>query len=160
MQKKKITLSTIALWVLFAVTLVLFVVFFAGPQAEYALSTQGTTETSAILDPYLYWVYVVVGLGILLLIVFAIKSVLLGFQRDAKGTIQGLITIAAFVILFVVCYFASPATEYNKIVNGENVHYDASEMKMIDMWLYSIYALVAVTFLLVIGFGVKNLIKK
>ena len=100
MQKKKITLSTIALWVLFAVTLVLFVVFFAGPQAEYALSTQGTTETSAILDPYLYWVYVVVGLGILLLIVFAIKSVLLGFQRDAKGTTQGLITIAAFVILF------------------------------------------------------------
>ena len=152
MQKKKITLSTIALWVLFAVTLVLFVVFFAGPQAEYALSTQGTT--------YLYWVYVVVGLGILLLIVFAIKSVLLGFQRDAKGTTQGLITIAAFVILFAVCYFVSPATEYNKIVSGENIHYDASEMKMIDMWLYSIYALVAVTFVLIIGFGVKNLIKK
>ncbi len=33
-------------------------------------------------------------------------------------------------------------------------------MKMIDMWLYSIYALIAVTFCLIIGFGVKNLIKK
>lgn len=159
-MKKKISISDIVLWVLLAVTFVLTILFFAAEPIEYALSTQGTIMASPHIDTYLYWTYVVLAVGICALIIFALVTLARQFKMDAKGAIGSIAAVAIFVLLFVVCYFISPETEYNKIVNGENVHYSESMMKSIDMWLYSIYALMGATVLLVLGFGIKNLIKK
>lgn len=82
------------------------------------------------------------------------------FQVNAKEAMVTLACFALFAGLLAICYVISPATEYSKIVNGETISYSATEMKVIDMWLYSIYALLGATVLLVVVFGIKNLIKK
>ena len=159
-MKKKLQLSDIVLWVLLAVTFVLTILFFAAEPVEYALSTQGTIMASPHIDTYLYWTYAVLGVGIGSLVIFALVTVARDFQKNPKSALGSIAAIAVFVLLFVVCYFISPATEYNKIVNGENVHYSESMMKTIDMWIYSIYVLLGAPVLLIVVFGLKNLIKK
>ena len=148
-------LSSITLLVLFVVSLVMLVLFFVADTTTEQLTTGQTLEVSNMLDPFLYWMYVVVFLGIILLIVFAVKT----FMSDIKAGISGLIWIVAFFVLLAVCYFVSGETEFTRVVNGETEVYSEATMKMIDMWLYSIYVLVAGTALLVVGFGAKRAIK-
>lgn len=149
-------LSSITLLILMVVSVVMLVLFFMAEVENVQLSNGQYSEVSTFLDPFLYWAYFVVGLGIILLVVFAIKT----FLSDVKSGLSGLIWIAAFFLLLVVCYFASPAEGFERVVNGETEVYTESTMKMIDMWLYSMYALIALTVLLVVGFGAKRAIIK
>ena len=151
--------SSIALWVSIAITIVVAAMFFLGGETEAMLSTGGETTTPVYTDALMYWVYAIVLIGVAALVIFALKTLVTMFQTDAKAAIKSLGTVLAFVALMVICYVASPATEFSRIVNGETQSFSAVDMKMIDMWLYSIYALVAITVVLVIGFGVKKLIK-
>jgi hydrogenase-4 membrane subunit HyfE len=153
---KKINISSIVLAILFVVSLVMLVVFFLADTENQQLSNGQYQEVSTFLDPFLYWAYVVVGLGIVLLLVFAVKT----FLTDMKAGLQGLISIAILAAILVGCYLFSGETEFTRIVNGETEVYSESTMKMIDMWLYSIYILTAGTVVLFIGFAVKRAIIK
>ncbi len=152
-------ISSIALWVSIAVTIVIAAMFFLGGETEAMLSTGGETTTPVYTDALMYWVYAIVLIGVAALIIFAIKTLITMFQTDAAAATKSLVTVLAFVALLVVCYVMSPSTEFSRIVNGETQTFSEFEMKMTDMWLYSIYFLVAATILLVVGFGVKKLIK-
>ncbi len=153
---KKFNISSLVLAILFVVSLVMLVLFFTADTVNEQLSNGQYQEVSTFLDPFLYWGYVVVCLGIVLLLVFAVKT----FLTDVKAGLAGLISIAILAALLVVCYFVSGETEFTRVVNGETEVYSEATMKMIDMWLYSIYALVAATVLLVVGFAAKRAIIK
>jgi hypothetical protein len=108
----------------------------------------------------LYWIYITVAIGVILLIIFAIKTVITMFQTDPKEAIKSIVTVAAFFVLLIVCYVISPEKEFSRVVNGEVETYSQTTMKMIDMWLYSIYFLLAATVVLVVLFAVKRFISK
>ncbi len=152
-------ISSIVLWVSIAISVVLAIMFFVGGDEPATLSTGGETTTPVWTDQLMYWVYAIVLIGVALLVIFAIKTLITMFQTDAKAATKSLCTVLAFVALMVVCYVMSPSTEFSRIVNGETQTFSEVEMKMTDMWLYSIYTLVALTVVLVVGFGVKKLIK-
>ena len=150
-------IGNIVLWVSFAITLVVAGMFFFGGTYEATTSTGGIMETPNATDTLLYWTYALIILGVAALVIFALKTLATMFQSDPKAAIRSIGGVAAFVILMVVCYFASGETEFSRVVNGEVESFTANEMKMIDMWLYSIYALIGGTIVLVIGFGIKKL---
>jgi len=150
-------IGNIVLWVSFAVTLVIAGMFFFGGSYEATTSTGGIMETPNATDMLLYWAYALIILGVVALVVFALKTLATMFQSDSKAAIRSIGGVAAFVILMAACYMASGETEFSRVVNGEVETYSATEMKMIDMWLYSFYALIGGTILLVIGFGIKKL---
>lgn len=149
-------ISSIVLWVLFALSLVVLILFLTAEKESVQLTTGQFTDVSTQLSTFLYWMYVVVGLSVVLLILFAIKTI----ASDVKAALGGLIGVALFAILMIACYFASGETEFSRIVNGETQVFSETTMKMIDMWIYSIYVLVGVTVLLIVGFGAKRLIIK
>lgn len=154
-------ISSIALIACFAITIVLTIMFFAvGAWVEVPTTTGGITETSPNTDIFLYWVYAIVVVGVIALVLFAVKTLITMFQTNAKEALMALGGVAAFALLLIVCYFASPATEFSRVVNGETQTITESTMKMVDMWLYAIYTLLALTVLLVAGFGIKNIIQK
>ena len=80
--------------------------------------------------------------------------------RRLMALAKSIVTVAAFFVLLIVCYVISPAKEFSRIVNGEVETYSQTTMKMIDMWLYSIYFLLAATVVLVVLFAVKRFISK
>ncbi len=149
-------LSSITLIVLMLVSVVMLVLFFMAETTNEQLSNGQFQEVSTFLDPFLYWAYFVVGLGIILLIVFAIKT----FLTDVKAGLGGLIGIALFVGLLAICYLISPAEGFERVVNGETEVYTEGTMKMIDMWLFSMYTLIGLPVILVVLFGAKRAILK
>jgi len=149
-------LSSITLWVLMLVSVVMLVLFFMSETTSEQLSNGQFQDVPTFLDPFLFWAYVVVGLGIILLIVFAVKT----FITDPKAGMQSLIWIVGFVALLAVCYIVSPAEGFERVVNGETEVYTQETMKMIDMWLFSMYVLIGLPVILVVLFGAKRAIIK
>ena len=146
--------SKYILWVLFVVSFVFVILFFAGEKESVQLTTGACSEVSTQLDSFLYWLYVVIGLGAILLPV----SVLVDAIMAKRWSL--LIVIASVVVLYFVCKLASSEVEFSRVVNGETQVFTESTMQMIDGWLWSIYALVFATVALIIGFGLKRAILK
>lgn len=153
-------ISKIALVIGLVVSLIVLILYFVGGDTTALTSTGQETTAPKNIDLMLYWIYITVAIGVILLIIFAIKTILTMFQTDPKEAIKSVVTVAAFFVLMIVCYVISPEKEFSRIVNGEVETYSESTMKMIDMWLYSIYFLLAATVVLVVVFAVKRFISK
>ena len=153
-------ISKLALVIGLVVSLVVLILYFVGGNVTALTSTGAETSAPKNLDLMLYWIYITVAIGVVLLIIFAIKTVITMFQTDPKEAIKSIVTVAAFFVLLIVCYVISPEKEFSRVVNGEVEKYSETTMKMIDMWLYSIYFLLAATVVLVVFFAVKRFITK
>ena len=153
-------ISKIALVIGLVVSLIVLILYFVGGYTTALTSTGQETTAPKTIDLMLYWIYITVAIGVILLIIFAVKTVLTMFQTDPKEAIKSVVTVAAFFVLMIVCYVISPEKEFSRIVNGEVETFSESTMKMIDMWLYSIYFLLAATVVLVVLFAVKRFISK
>jgi uncharacterized membrane protein YqhA len=147
-------ISNIILWVLMIVSVAFLVLFLTAETESLQLSTGQFTDVSTQLDSFLYWLEVTVGLGLIILPVSIAIDAILGKRWSL------LVVIASVVILYYIFYFTSGAEGFSRVVNGETQVFETSTMKMIDGWIYSIYALVGATVLLIVGFGVKRLIIK
>ena len=153
-------ISKIALVIGLVVSAIVLILYFVGGDTTALTSTGQETTAPKNIDLMLYWIYITVAIGVILLIIFAVKTVLTMFQTDPKEAIKSVVTVAAFFVLMIVCYVISPEKEFSRIVNGEVETFSESTMKMIDMWLYSIYFLLAATVVLVVLFAVKRFISK
>ena len=153
-------ISKIALVIGLVVSLIVLILYFVGGDTTALTSTGQETTAPKNIDLMLYWIYITVAIGVILLLIFAVKTVLTMFQTDPKEAIKSVVTVAAFFVLMIVCYVISPEKEFSRIVNGEVETFSESTMKMIDMWLYSIYVLLAATVVLVVLFAVKRFISK
>ena len=157
---KNISISSIVLWILAGVSIILTIMFFAGEQIEELTTTGGVQTTWAQTDLYLWWALGVIGFGVVALLVFAVKTFITMLQQDAKGALMSLGTILAFVVIVAVCYFISDAEGFSRVVNGETQTFTTTEMKVVDMWINAITFMVGATVVLIVVGGIKNLIKK
>ena len=157
---KNISLSSIVLWILAGISIILTVMFFAGEQVEEMTTTGGVQTTWAQTDLFLWWGLGIVAFGVVALLIFAVKTFITMLQQDAKGAIMSLVTILAFVAVIAVCYFISDAEAFSRVVNGETQSFTATEMKVVDMWINAIIFLIGATVVLVVAGGIKNMLKK
>jgi|GEM_PF-2850892 magnesium-transporting ATPase (P-type) len=147
-------LNNILLWVLAGVSVVVLVLFGMAETENVQLTNGQFTEVSTQLDTFITWMTVAVGFGLILLPISIAIDAILGKRWSL------LIVVASVVVLYFVCNLLSGEQEFSRVVNGETQVFTESTMKMIDAWLYSIYALVGVTVLLIVGFGLKRAILK
>ena len=157
---KNISLSSIVLWILAGISIILTVMFFAGEQVEEMTTTGGVQTTWAQTDLFLWWGLGIVAFGVVALLIFAVKTFITMLQQDAKGAIMSLVTILVFVAIIAVCYFISDAEAFSRVVNGETQSFTATEMKVVDMWINAIIFLIGATVVLVVAGGIKNMLKK
>ena len=147
-------LNSILLWVLAGVSVVVLVLFGMAETESVQLTNGQFTEVSTQLDTFINWMSVAVGLGLILLPFSIAIDAILGKRWSL------LIVVASVVVLYFICNLLSSEQEFSRVVNGETQIFTESTMKSIDAWLYSIYALVGVTVLLIVGFGLKRAILK
>ncbi len=144
-------ISRISRWTLYAmsvVTVVLIGLFFlAGnvqPEQQYA-ELVGLTEP-VFTDALLYWVYVLLGVTLLAVFVFSIFGFINNLRHNRKKAINSLITLVVFAVLLVIAYTIGDGTPLN-ILGYEGPDNVRGMLKLTDMWLYSIYILMALTIL-------------
>lgn len=144
-------ISRISRWTLYAmsvVTVVLIGLFFlAGnvqPEQQYA-ELVGLTEP-VFTDALLYWVYILLGVTLLAVFVFSIFGFINNLRHNRKKAINSLITLVVFAVLLVIAYTIGDGTPLN-ILGYEGPDNVRGMLKLTDMWLYSIYILMALTIL-------------
>ena len=144
-------ISRISRWTLYAmsvVTVVLIGLFFlAGnvqPEQQYA-ELVGLTEPS-FTDALLYWVYILLGITILAVFIFSISGFINSLRHNRKKALNSLVTLVVFAVLLIIAYTIGDGEPLN-ILGYEGPDNVKGMLKLTDMWLYSIYILMALTIL-------------
>lgn len=144
-------ISRLSRWTLYAmsfITVVLIALFFlAGnvlPENQLP-ELVGLTEP-VFTDALLYWVYVLLGITILALLVFSLLGFANNFRHNKKSAINSLLILVVFTVLLIVTYSIGDGTPLN-IIGYEGPDNVKGMLKLTDMWLYSIYILMALTIL-------------
>ncbi|MDD4604709.1 MAG: hypothetical protein PHH10_00230 [Dysgonamonadaceae bacterium] len=144
-------ISRISRWTLYAmtaVTVVLIALFFLGgnvqPENQYA-------ELVGLVEPnftgaLLYWVYILLAVTILALIVFSVFAFINNFRYNRRRAINSFVTMAVFAVLLIIAYSIGDGTPLN-ILGYEGADNVKGMLKLTDMWLYTIYILMALTIL-------------
>ena len=144
-------ISRISRWTLYAmsvVTVALIGLFFlAGnvqPEQQYA-ELVGLTEPT-FTDALLYWVYILLAITILAVFVFSIFGFINNLRYSRKKAINSLVTLLIFAVLLIIAYSIGDGEPLN-ILGYEGPDNVKGMLKLTDMWLYTIYILMALTIL-------------
>ena len=107
---------------------------------------------------FLGWVYILTGLTLVVTLCFALIGFFRSFKQDSKKALTGLIGLVALVLLLVITYAignGDPAAM--SAVNEDSQKYlTAGWLKTADMVLYSSYALIAATIVLIIWGAIRR----
>lgn len=147
-------ISGTVLYVILAITLVILGLFYFGgtvnPDAEMI--------EPVYTNPLIYWMYILLGVTIVVTIIAAIFQFVNNFMDSPKAAIRSLLGLVALAVLMIVSW---------AVGSGEPLAlqaYDGTEnvpfwLKLTDMFLYTIYILMGATILLILGFGIAKKFK-
>ncbi len=147
--------SSWTLLIIAIISVVVFALFFFGGVDDPAAAKPEPTHTSTLL----YWTYAVCALAVLALLLFSVLSFTGLLKTNPKGAFLTLGILVAFVALLLVTY--SIGSTERLPLGPDFVKYNQDGwLKSSDMWLYSIYALLGLTFLAVVWGSIKSMISK
>lgn len=145
-------LSSIVLYILFAATIVVSVLFYAGgsidPSAEYV---EPTYTNSLMLLMYAFFAIATVIVLITQAIQFAKKAI-----SAPKTALKSILGIGLLAVILVVTYFVSDGKQV-EVLGVEPI--SETWIRIVDMQLYSAYILVLVALVLMAVGGLFKKIK-
>lgn len=151
-------ISGTVLYVILAITLVIIGMFFFGGEDANRIVNDPEMSQPLYTDPLIYWIYVLMGVTIVVTLLAAIFQFVSSLMDSPKEAVKSLIGIIALVILLVVSWsMGSGDTLYLPSYDGtDNVPF---WLKLTDMFLYSIYFMMGALILLIFGFGIAKKFK-
>ncbi|MDR3127177.1 MAG: hypothetical protein LBU08_01720 [Tannerellaceae bacterium] len=150
----------ISSWTLVAsaiVSAVIFVVFAVGGNDEpYKGELWNPHYTGLLLN----WIYVLFGITIAALVVFALGQFISRFKHDSKKALVGLGVLVVFAVLLIATYSLG-SSQALPIINADSAKHNVPFwLKVTDMWIYSIYFLMLLVVVGVVWGSVKRMISK
>ncbi len=141
--------SKMALIIGVIVSLIVMGLFYLGGQVPVQEKIAADLSQPKFTDIVLYWSYVLLVITIAALILFAIAAFFKQLKESPKKALSGFLVLVGIAALFVVTFLIGDGTLMN--IPG----YDGSDntpktLKMTDMWLYSSYVMLVLTFLAIL----------
>lgn len=154
--------SRLVLYIITGITLIVLGLFFFGgsvPSGEQLPALQGLSEP-AFTDILMYWMYVLLMITIVMLLIFAIVGFFSSLKTKPKKALNSLFVLVVFAALLIITYVVGSGAPLNIVgyTGPDNV---PARLKMTDMWLFSIYIMMALTTLaLLLSPFMKSISKK
>ncbi len=149
----------ITLWVLMIVGIIASVMFFAGG-SEGSLEVAGDfLNIPKFTDILLYWIYVLVGLVILVTFGFVLAKLVETFKVDPKSGITSVVVVLAAVGLCALCWFLG-SPEKVDILGYEGTDNVGNMARMSDAIMYLVYILTASTVVALVWGVIYTKVKK
>ncbi|MDR2679705.1 MAG: hypothetical protein LBC47_02715 [Tannerella sp.] len=149
----------ISSWTLLIVTVIsiaLFGLFFFGGVGEPLGEFKNPTYTGEVL----IWSYFLLAICALSMILFGVTQFFNKFKTNPKGAISSLIVFVGFAVLLIIAYSIGDVTPLPGI-NADSQKFNVDNwLKITDMWLYAMYALLALSVLAMIWSSAKKIINK
>ena len=144
--------SSTTLLVLTVVSVLIFILFFAGGAELDAKGNKDYTFTGILL----YWTYFLFLVTIVATIYFALRNIVSAFQTNSRRAMLSIGSLVAFVVLLGITYAIGDGEPIKGLNEASQAYNTAGWLKVTDMWLYSTYVLFIVTLGAVIWGGVSN----
>ena len=156
MKMKIQKVSGSVLYVILAITIIVAGLFFFGGEDSNPLVPD--MSQPVYTDSLIYLMYVLLGITIVITLAAAVYQFVMNFIDSPKAAIKSLASIIVLVGLLIVTWAAG--SEQALVMPG----YDGAEnvpfwLKLTDMFLYTIYIMMAVLILLILGFGISKKFK-
>jgi hypothetical protein len=145
--------SNIVFLVTVFISLVVMGIFVFGgqtPDAERIMlaSVYGLSQPR-FLDLLIYWTYALVAITVVVLLIFAISGFIVGLKENPKKAIGGFIALVLLGVLLGVAYVLGSG-EILDIPGYTGNHNVPGWLRIADMWIYGIYAMVVINILAII----------
>ncbi len=163
MKKFKIqNASGAVLWILLAVSLIVFAMFYFGGEAtadeHLALGVDTSLSMPAQTDALVYWMYALVLATIAATVIAAIIQYGSLLKDSPKAAIKSLLGVIALIALMGGTYAMGDNTPLN-LVGYTGSDNQAPWLAVGDMFAYTIYVEIGVLVVLMIVFGIRNRLK-
>lgn len=110
-------------------------------------------ENSGTVNIFMYVSYAVLAIAVLIVLAFTV----LNLVSNTSGFKNTLIGIGAFVVLSLLCYFGFANGVESPLKDGNML--SANGSKLIGAGLYLFYFLALIAGLIMLGFGIKKMVK-
>lgn len=131
------------------ISLAVMAMFYLGGQVPAHEKIVADMSQPKFTDIVLYWAYTLFVITIAVLVIFALVSFLKQLKNAPKKALGGLLVILALVALLVVTFISGDGTLLN-IPGYDGTDNVPKTLKMTDMWLFSAYVMLVLTFLAII----------
>ena len=138
--------SKMVLYAIMGITVLIFAVFLFGGEVQVEERVVPTISEPRFTDLLMYWVYALLAISVLVLIAFAVSDFISSWKSRSKSAFRSLLVVLAFVAMLIITFAIGSGTPLN-IVGYTGVGNVPIFLKITDMWLYSIYLMVAVNVL-------------
>lgn len=150
-------LPNLSLWILFAISIVVSVLFWVGGSEEVVINNNPWDQpfyTDALLD----WGYILFGLAILITIIVTVVQFTASFKANPKKGLTSIAVVVGFIGVFVISWFLGSSEPIN-IIGYEGTDNSGFWAQFTDMCVFSMYILSVATLLTIIGTTVYSKIK-
>ena len=110
-------------------------------------------ESASSVSAYMYVAYFILAIAVLAVVFFTVKNLV----SNAAGLKNTLISIGAFVVLALICYFVLASGTETVLKDGSIL--TEGQSKLVGAGLYLFYALAIVAAGTMLFFGVKKTLK-
>ena len=152
-------ISKYALWALLAISFVLLLLFYLFTGEETIDVAGDSLSVPTFTDTVLFWAYALVA-GVAICTVWSVvKQYIIKFKTDRKAAIKSLVTATVLIVLLLITFLIGNGDKMD-IIGYEGTDNQGFWAKFTDMCLYTVYTLVVVAALSIIGSYVYKFIKK
>lgn len=153
MSKLSYKVSYYVLYAIFAAIVVVLLLFYLGGEMSTPLVAQ--MANPAYTDALLYLMYGLVGFAILATVIAFIAQFVSSLKDNPKRALKSLIGLILVVALLVVTYSIGDPTPLN-IIGYDGTQNVPFWLKITDMFLYSLYTLLGLAVVAMIGSSIKK----
>ncbi len=152
-------ISKYALWGLMALSFILMLCFYLMTGDETIDVAGDALPVPTLTNPLLYWVYILLGCVALCTVASVALQYAIKFKTDKQAAIKSLLTAAALVVLLIITFFIG-SSEKMDIIGYEGTDNVGFWAQFTDMCLYTVYTLVVIAALAIVGSYIYKIIKK
>jgi hypothetical protein len=150
-------ISKISNWILIAavtVSIAVLGMFYFGGEGETIVPhSWNPAYTSTLLT----WIFILLGICMAGMLMFGITQFINSFKTNTKKSLMVLGALVGFFLLLILTYTLGDGTPIARITAVESQRFNVPFwLKVIDMWLYSMYALIGLAILAIIWGSIRK----
>ena len=148
-------ISSWALYIMLGITVIVIGLFYFGGSVDQTAEMIEPVFT----DPLLYWMYILVIVGIIITFAFGIYQFAMKFKTNPREALNNVAVLVVFALILVVSWLLGSDKPLD--IPG----YDGPDnipvwLKATDMLLYTIYFMLGAAILAIVASSVVKLIRK
>lgn len=153
------SISKISLLVLLILSVIIGIVFYAAGSSGSIEVGGESLDIPTYTETLMNWAYFLMGLTVFVTLVSAVMQYIQTIKVNPKNAIKSVVSVGLLIVVLLVSFFVGSGEKMD-IIGYEGVDNEGFWAQFSEMCLYSMYVLVAIALLAIVGTSVFKKIKK